>query len=35
MTQAHHSHSLSDHVLPHPLPQGVLYTTPAARTPAS
>ena len=27
MTQAHHSHSLSDHVLPHPLPQGVLYHT--------
>lgn len=25
MTQAHHSHSLSDHVLPHPLPEGVLY----------
>ena len=27
MTQAHHSHSLSDHVLPHPLPEGVLYHT--------
>ena len=25
MTQAHHSHSLSDHVLPRPLPEGVLY----------
>lgn len=25
MTLAHHSHSLSDHVLPNPLPQGVLY----------
>ena len=27
MTQAHHSHSLSDHVLPHALPEGVLYHT--------
>ena len=27
MTQAHHSHSLSDHVLPRPLPDGVLYHT--------
>jgi len=27
MTQAHHSQSLSDHVLPHPLPEGVLYHT--------
>ena len=27
MTQAHHSHSLSDHVLPRPLPEGVLYHT--------
>lgn len=25
MTQAHHSHSLASHVLPRPLPEGVLY----------